>query len=72
MENKREESRPYRIVVHNVEVNKEIIQEILRLELGDDVTLLEWHTENEIHYIGEGLVAGHPQRDSIVRLTYTI
>ena len=62
---------PYRIVIHNRDVNDETVRNIVRCELGK-VEVIEWEVEKEIHYQKsiQPFFENYPMRDVVVRLYY--
>lgn len=51
-------SYPYRLLIHNVNVTDSIVKAQAAEELGDNVTVIEWRIEKEIHYRGLVAAAG--------------
>jgi hypothetical protein len=64
--------RPYRILIHNSPAEEDIVLQQIAQELGNNITVVEWHEEKRIDYVG--LVHGGgemPQREIVIALTYT-
>ena len=61
---------PYRIVIHNLPAEEEVVQEQVTEELGN-VTIVDWKVERMVHYHGPILGSSNaPQREIIVKLHY--